>query len=64
MALHQHVLGSGAVDTARGTGLALGIGVREQHGSLLGQGPSQAGRADPPFSLTIATTVIALLWRG
>ena len=64
MALHKQVLGSGGVEVAPVTGAALGIGVQEQHGSRLDQGPGQGGLAAPPFWLTIATTVIAFLRRG
>ena len=43
MALHQQVLGSGGVEVPPVAGAALGVGVEEQYGSGLRQGPGQVG---------------------
>ena len=40
---YRQVLGSAGVEVAPVTGAALWIGVQEQHGSGLGQGPGQVG---------------------
>ena len=52
-ARHGQALGPAGVEVAPIAGAALGIGVEEQHGSCLGQGPGQVGGqgglSDPTF---------------
>ena len=73
MALHKQAIGAGDVEVVPVTGTALGTSVEEQYGSGLRQGPgrlvARVVLPTPPFWLTIATTVIALLqpkrcWNG